>query len=299
VPNRVSSSQFYSPQNSITLPSSNIRNLGYNAFWNPFALFGNGTQIRYPYGSINANPANWYRSELLVPPPVYYTYTIINEYPHDPTAYTQGLDYENGFLYEGTGIYGRSTLRKVDLTTGDILQIINLDPQYFGEGITIYGTKIIQLTWRENVGFVYDKNTFELLDEFYYPTEGWGITHNGASLIMSDGTATLHFLDPVTFAETGTIEVYDPDGPVAFLNELEYIQGEIYANVYLTDRIARISPTTGQVLGWIDLTGLLSPADIVFPVDVLNGIAYDPILDRLFVTGKYWPKLFEIDLVPL
>jgi glutamine cyclotransferase len=185
----------------------------------------------------------------------------------------------------------------VELETGAILQIYELPGQFFGEGITIYGDKIIQLTWQSHVGFVYDKDSFELLEQFDYPTEGWGITHNGTHLIMSDGTSTLHFLDPLTFEETGQISVFTNNGPVDRLNELEYVQGEIYANVWQTDRIARIDPETGQVVGWIDLEGLLTAEDRTEPVDVLNGIAYDGETDRLFVTGKLWPKLFEIDLI--
>ncbi|MGA1869797.1 MAG: glutaminyl-peptide cyclotransferase [bacterium] len=228
-----------------------------------------------------------------------YTYVVLNTYPHDPTAFTQGLVFDNGFLYEGTGLFGSSSLRKVDLATGIVLQLLELAPQYFGEGITVLGNNIIQLTWLSNVGFVYNKANFNLLQEFYYPTEGWGITHDGQNLIMSDGTSILHYLDPITFQEIRQLNVFDLNGPVTMLNELEFIQGEIYANVWLTDRIARISPITGQVVGWIDLTGLLSPADLLLPVNVLNGIAYDPLLDRIFVTGKLWPKLFEIDLIPL
>ena len=184
----------------------------------------------------------------------------------------------------------------MELETGDSFQI-ELPAQFFGEGVTIYGNKIIQLTWRSNVGFVYDKDSFELLQEFNYPTEGWGITHDGKRLIMSDGTSTLHFLDPETFGGIGRIEVRANDGPVAGLNELEYVRGEIYANVWQTDRIARIAPETGQVTGWIELKGLLGPEDRREPVDVLNGIAYDGRNDRLFVTGKLWPRLFEIELI--
>lgn len=302
LPNRVSTANFYYNSNFISSTSANIRNSGYSALFSPFYPFVNGSQVFTSFVPFNAKSTNWFTPEISIPTtsvPVYFTYNIVNIYPHDPDAFTQGLVYENGFLYEGTGIYKESTLRKVDLETGNILQIIDLHSKYFGEGITIFGNRIIQLTWLHNVGFVYDKSTFELVQEFYYPTEGWGITHNGKSLIMSDGTSTLHFLDPVTFAETSIVEVYDTYGPVSFLNELEYIQGEIYANVFKTGRIARISPITGKVLGWIDLKGLLSPEDVVSTVDVLNGIAFDPKLDRLFVTGKFWPKLFEIDLVIL
>jgi glutamine cyclotransferase len=227
-----------------------------------------------------------------------YTYTIIHTYPHDPNAFTQGLIFEDGVLYEGTGLRGRSSLRRVELETGEVLQIYELPNQYFGEGVTIYDDRIIQLTWQSNVGFVYDKDSFELLHTFDYPTEGWGITHDGEHLIMSDGTSTLYFWDPETFEVVNQIEVYDDDGPVVRLNELEYIQGEVYANVWQTDKIARIDPQTGHVVGWINLQGLLSQKDLPQTVDVLNGIAYDAAGDRLFVTGKLWPKLFEIELVP-
>ena len=224
-------------------------------------------------------------------------YRIVNTYPHDPRAFTQGLVFADGVLYEGTGLRGQSSLKKVDLKTGNILQARQLPARFFGEGITIYGNRVIQLTWRARVGFVYDMQTFQLLDTFNYPTEGWGITHDGRSLIMSDGTSTLYFLDPQTFREVDRLEVHTRDGPVSRLNELEYVQGEIYANVWKTDRIARISPETGEVVGWIDLEGLLRPEDRNSRIDVLNGIAYDVKNDRLFVTGKLWPKLFEIELV--
>jgi len=226
-----------------------------------------------------------------------YTYKVVNTYPHDRSAFTEGLVFEDGFLYEGTGLHGRSTLRRVKFETGEILQICELPPQLFGEGVTIYGDKIIQLTWQSHIGFVYDKYNFKLLQEFNYPDEGWGITHDGKHLIMSDGTSTLHFLDPETFEEIDQIEVYANDIPVTRINELEYIQGEIYANIWQTDRIARIDPLTGQVVGWIDLKGILSPEVDSETVDVLNGIAYDAKNDRLFVTGKFWPKLFEIELM--
>jgi glutamine cyclotransferase len=226
-----------------------------------------------------------------------YSCNIVNTYPHDRNAFTEGLVFEDGFLFEGTGLLGHSTLRRVELETGDILQIFELSAEFFGEGITIYGDKIIQLTWQSNIGVVYDKNSFELLQEFNYSTEGWGITHDGERLIMSDGTSTLHFLDPQTFEEIGQLEVFDNNGPVTRLNELEYVQGEIYANVWQTDRIAIIAPETGRVVGWVELGGLLTAEDRSEPVNVLNGIAYDAEADRLFVTGKLWPKLFEIELI--
>ena len=226
-----------------------------------------------------------------------YSYNVVNTYPHDRSAFTQGLVFEDGVLYEGTGLNGRSTLRRVELETGEVLQIHELPAQFFGEGVTVYGNDIIQLTWQSHVGFVYDRDSFELLQEFNYSTQGWGITHDGERLIMSDGTATLYFLDPETFEEIGRVGVYDNDGSVNRLNELEYVQGEIYANVWQTNCIARIDPQTGQVVGWIELKGLLTPEDRGELVDVLNGIAYDAENARLFVTGKLWPKLFEIELI--
>ncbi len=228
-----------------------------------------------------------------------YTCEIVQTYPHDPDAFTQGLVFEDGILYEGTGLRGRSTIRKVALKTGGVLQRHELSDRFFGEGITIYEDKIIQLTWQANTGFVYEKDTFELIRDFTYATEGWGITHDGTHLIMSDGSATIYFWDPESLEEIGRIEVFDASGPVVRLNELEYIQGEIFANVWQTDYIARIDPETGRVTGWIDLTGLLKPDALKQPVDVLNGIAYDSKNDRLFVTGKLWPELFEIKLIPV
>lgn len=230
-------------------------------------------------------------------PTQFYTYRVVNEYPHDPNAWTQGLIYQNGVMYEGTGLYGRSSLRRVDLETGDVLQRYDLSDEYFGEGVTLFEDRLIQLTWKSRIGFVYDRDSFALLRDFHYPTEGWGITHDGQRLIMSDGSSTLYFRDPETFEKIGRVEVFDDNGPVVRLNELEYIQGEVYANVWQTDRIARIDPETGRVTAWIDLTGLLSPEDLR-GADVLNGMAYDAGNDRLFVTGKLWPKLFQIELVP-
>ena len=225
------------------------------------------------------------------------SYRVVNTYPHDVGAFTQGLVFDEGVLYEGTGLYGQSSLRRVDLATGDVLLHHGLASRYFGEGITLFEDRIIQLTWRSNVGFVYDKHSFELLGDFDYPTEGWGITHDGNRLIMSDGTDTLHFLDPNTFEEVDRIDVRDSAGPVTRLNELEYIDGQVYANVWLTDRIARIEPATGQVVDWLDMSGLLD-ADAARGADVLNGIAYDADSGGLFITGKLWPELFEVKIVP-
>jgi glutamine cyclotransferase len=229
-----------------------------------------------------------------------YTYRIINTYPHDPQAFTQGLIYHNGFLYEGTGLRNHSSLRKIALETGKILQIYHLPSHLFGEGITLWQNNIIQLTWTSQKGFVYSLDTFQLLRQFHYSTQGWGITHNKQQLIMSDGTNTLHFLDANTFKEINRIQVHDNNKPVYKLNELEYIKGEIFANVWETDYIARISPSTGQVLAWIDLRGLIDIKPIPDQKrqpSVLNGIAYDIEKDRLFVTGKFWPYIFEIKLV--
>ena len=231
-------------------------------------------------------------------PPAAWTYEVVNTFAHDREAFTQGLVFEDGVLYEGTGLLGSSALRKVELETGNILQTHELPAKFFGEGITIYEDNIIQLTFQSKVGFVYNKDTFELLREFSYSTEGWGITHDGRHLIMSDGTARLYFLDPETFEQIRYVQVFEHDVPVWGLNELEYVQGQIFANVWPAERIARIAPRTGRVIGWIDLKGLLSPQDYHDAIDALNGIAYDPTNDRLFVTGKFWPKLFEIKLIP-
>lgn len=233
---------------------------------------------------------------LACPKSVVHGYQIINSYPHDTNAFTQGLLFHDGFLYESTGIRGRSTLRKVDLNTGKILRQYFLPARFFGEGLTLWGNRLIQLTWQRGVGFVYDRKSFNLLDNFSYSTEGWGITHNNQYLVMSDGSPVLYFLDPEKLQLIRTIKVHDRDVLIANLNELEYVKGEIYANIWLTDYIVRISPETGQVLGWINLEGLLSSADRTPAANVLNGIAYDENQDRLFVTGKYWPKLFEIKL---
>ncbi len=225
-------------------------------------------------------------------------YEIVKTYPHDPDAFTQGLFIRDGLLYEGTGIKGRSSLRKVDMETGKVLEERKLPGVYFGEGIATDGKRIVQLTWQSHKGFVYDKDTFRLIKKFSYPTEGWGITYDGRSFIMSDGSATLYYLDPETFKEIGRLEVYDREGPVVRLNELEYVKGEIFANVWGEDRVARIDSGTGRVTGWIDLRGLLGEEDRKRRVDVLNGIAYDSETGKFYVTGKLWPKLFEIKITP-
>jgi glutamine cyclotransferase len=224
-------------------------------------------------------------------------YRVVNTYPHDARAYTQGLLYRDGVLYESTGLNGRSSLRKVRLETGEVLQERTVDAKYFAEGLADWQNRLIQLTWRSNVGFVYDMASFAPTRTFDYAGEGWGLTQDGTRLIMSDGqrAGELRFLDPATFRELGRLTVRDAGVPVANLNELEYMNGDVLANVYQTNRICRIDLKTGRITAWIDLTGLLSPAERA-GTDVLNGIAYDARGDRLFVTGKLWPRLFEIRL---
>ena len=234
---------------------------------------------------------------LSATPPVQYGYRVVRSYPHDSEAYTQGLIYDDGFLYESTGQYGQSSLRKVDLETGEVLNMLRLSDDLFAEGICLFDNRIIQLTWTSRVGFVYDKESFRLINKIHYPTQGWGLTTNGNELIMSDGTQIIYFLEPVYFTELHRIEVYDHRDQVNDLNELEYIRGEIWANVYQTDHIVQIDPQTGRVTGVIDLTGLLPAQYNHSRLDVLNGIAWDSENDRLFVTGKMWPLLFEIELV--
>jgi len=230
------------------------------------------------------------------PSPVY-TYEIVNTYPHDTSAFTEGLEYYNGELYESIGLNGKSSLRREELRTGKVLQKIDLDKQYFGEGITIFKGKIYQLTYQTHIGFIYDLKTFKLLGTWQYEGEGWALTNDGTNLIMSNGSNKLNYLDPQTLTIVKTLEVTDEGFLIERLNELEYIKGEIYANIWTTDRIARIDPATGKVNLWIDLTGLLSANERDKPgVDVLNGIAYDEKNDRIFVTGKCWPKLFEIKI---
>jgi len=234
---------------------------------------------------------------LLAPPAPQYSFRVVKTYPHDRSAFTQGLEYREGFLYEGTGLVGRSALRKVTLETGQVLQSFDLPQPFFGEGITVLPQQILQLTWQSQTGFIYDKN-FRVIKSFSYPGEGWGITNDGKQIYMSDGTAQIRVWDPMSLKEIRRINVSDGGKPVTQLNELEFIRGEIWANVWQTDRIARISPADGRVLGWIDLTGILPKSERSNSDAVLNGIAYDATTDRIFVTGKLWPKLFEIKLAP-
>jgi glutaminyl-peptide cyclotransferase len=222
-----------------------------------------------------------------------YTYTLMNTYPHDSGAYTEGLVFSNGVLYESTG--ESSSLRRVDLESGNVLQEINLPDEYFGEGLTVVNDSLVQLTWQNQLGFVYDKETFGLVGNFTYLTEGWGLTYDGSRLIMSDGSSNLYFFDPVSFQKIGQVSVHDGNTAVTNVNELEYVNGDVYANIWHEQKIAIINPETGQVKGWIDLTGLYQPNRID---DVLNGIAFDSAGNRLFVTGKNWPNLYQITLKP-
>lgn len=231
------------------------------------------------------------------PIPVY-GYKIINVYPHDRTAYTEGLVYDGKTLYESTGLYGKSTLRQVDLKTGRVQKLYRLSDDIFGEGLTLWKDQLIQLTWKSGIGFVYDRNSFNQTRSFSYSREGWGIANDSRKLIMSDGTDTLYFLNPDTFDDTGSIRVTVNGEPVNLLNELEFVKGKVYANVYYSSRIAVISPETGEVTGWIDLQGLVDRENQLGNVDVLNGIAYEADKDLFIVTGKLWPELFEIEIQP-
>ena len=220
-------------------------------------------------------------------------YEVINVYPHDPKAFCQGLVFDDGRLYEGTGLYRESTLREVELQTGKVLRAVDLSPRLFGEGIAVWEDRLVQLTWKSGVALVYDKQTFKQQQTLRYSGQGWGLTFDGEHFILSDGSSTLRFLDPKTFHVVRRVGVHSDRGPVKQLNELEYIDGEIYANLWKSDFIARISPADGHIIGWIDLRGLLDDRQRD-KEDVLNGIAYDRANGRLFVTGKNWPKLFEI-----
>jgi glutamine cyclotransferase len=226
------------------------------------------------------------------------SFRIVHAYPYDPHAFTQGLIYIDGHLYESTGLNGHSTLRMEDLETGRTVQNLNVSGQYFAEGLTQWGSTLIQLTWQVHTALVYDRFSFRLLRTFHYSGEGWGLTEDGKSLILSDGTATLRFFDPASFREVGRVIVKDRGAPVDQLNELEYVHGQIYANIWHSDRIVRIAPATGKVLGWINLSGLLPQNQRSSPEAVLNGIAYDAAHNRLFVTGKLCPSLFEIKIIP-
>ena len=230
--------------------------------------------------------------------PISYSYEVVTSYPHDPDSFTQGLEFEKGQLYEGTGQYAESRLLQVDLATGKILREHKLDVEFFGEGITILGDRVYQLTWQNKKGFVYDLATFKELRDFTYKMEGWGLTNDGKELIMSDGSSWLYFLDPETLKVTRQIEVVDRGRPIKNLNELEWVGGSVLANIWMTNELVQIDPGSGKVISQVDLTGLLPAAEHTDHTDVLNGIAWDEAAAKLYVTGKYWPKLYEIKLVP-
>jgi len=230
--------------------------------------------------------------------PIQLGYLVVAEYPHDSAAFTQGLEFVNGRLYESTGLYGQSSLRENDLETGNVLRREKVLDKYFAEGLTVIGNKIYQLTWQSGIGFIYDRETFALLDEFAYTTEGWGMTYNGQHVIMSDGTDQLYFYTPEEFILVKIISVTRSGEPQDMLNELEFINQSIFANIWKSDEVVRIDPETGEISHVIDFSGLLSPEDSG-EADVLNGIAYDSQNDRLFVTGKWWPKIFHVELSPL
>jgi len=226
--------------------------------------------------------------------PERYSYRVVNSYPHDNKAFTQGLFYDKGVLYEGTGQETGSTLREVELATGKVIRQLNLSSELFGEGITLWKDRIYQVTWTSKVGFVYDKSTFKQINRIYYQSEGWGLTTMGDRIVMSDGTNVLYIIEPEMFTVVSRLEVYDNEKMVDQLNELEYINGEIWANIWTSDLIARIDPLSGKLLGYVDLKGILNDPETNTAANVLNGIAYDSNGNRIFVTGKNWPKLFEI-----
>jgi glutamine cyclotransferase len=252
--------------------------------------------VRSSIAAILAVFTLWGASRSPDPPTLEYGYRVLNVYPHDPTAFTEGLEYRNGFLYESTGLNGQSSLRRVQLETGQVMQEIAVPQQYFGEGLTVLNQRILQLTWQTQIGFIYNQSTFGMQSTFSYPGQGWGLANDGKQIFMSDGTSQIRFWDPTTLAETQRITVHDRSGPITMVNELEWVNGMVYANVWMTNNVAIISPSDGWVAGWINLAGLLTPEEYA-QADVLNGIAYDVAGNRLFVTGKLWPKLFQIQLV--
>ncbi|KQY30884.1 glutamine cyclotransferase [Caulobacter sp. Root487D2Y] len=260
-----------------------MRRLPLSSLWLAVVLlFGAGSPLAHVAQAHAATPV--------------YGYEVVRTYPHDPNAFTEGLFLRDGFLYESTGLEGASSIRKIVLETGGVENERSISSQYFGEGIVDWKDRLIELTWKHQIGFVYGLDDFEARGEFSYEGEGWALTRDDKRLIMSDGTSRLRFLDPETLKETGGITVTDEGRPVDQLNELEWVKGEILANIWKSDRIARIDPASGKVTGWIDLTGLL-PLEDRARTDVLNGIAYDAKADRLIVTGKLWPRMYEIRVV--
>lgn len=265
-----------------------------------FVLFGQDILFRVmgscPFVMAQQDSSSKAQDPALAPTPTY-TVKIVKDFPHDPEAFTEGLIFANGFLYESTGLNGRSSLRKVELETGRIVQKYSMPNRFFGEGLTFRQGELIQLTWRSNTGFVYNPATFTLQRQFTYNSEGWGLTHDGNNLIMSSGGNKLTYLNPETFSQEKVLPVTSRGKPVQLLNELEYIKGEIFANIWLKDTVVRISPKTGEVTGWIEMSSLRKALPPGSNAEVLNGIAYDAEGDRIFVTGKFWPKIFQIEIV--
>lgn len=275
----------------------NTDNLSFN--WETKELKAGSNQLKvFAYSKGNRIDSYYlklrFKSDII---PELYTCNLVKTYAHDKNAFTQGLVYENGIMYEGTGQRGESVLRKTEFESGKLISELSLPAQYFGEGITIFKDKIIQLTWTSQTGFVYDKKSFKLLTKLEYPTQGWGITTDNKSLIMSDGSHIIHFLDPEYFNETRKVEVYDDKGMVESLNELEFINGLVYANVYQTKEIIAFDPKTGKVVKRIDCSSIVPKGYENQREYVLNGIAYDKKNDRYFITGKRWPKIYEVKFV--
>ncbi len=255
---------------------------------------GSGMETSAP---ASASPSRDERAGAVAQEIVLETYEVVRQFPHDPAAFTQGLAFHQGYLIEGTGRRGQSSLRKVEIETGRVVKQTDISPTMFGEGIAIHDGRVYQLTWTSGIGFIYDLDTFEVVQQFRQVTQGWGLTSDGESLIQSDGTRNLYFLDPATMQASRSVEVHDANGFIDQINELEYIDGEIYANVWHSWEILRISPHDGHVIGRIDMSGLLDTTQLPDPESVLNGIAYDPDTGRIFVTGKLWPQMFEVRFV--
>ncbi|HQX66102.1 MAG: glutaminyl-peptide cyclotransferase [Xanthomonadales bacterium] len=278
------------------LPSDIRRTQRISARWLRALAFRGSSLLVLAAFSVPASAADAPLMSEDARPPTVLEYEIVKSWPHDRAAFTQGLIYRDGFLYESTGLNGRSSLRKVKLETGEVVQRESVASEYFAEGLTDWKDRLIQITWQSQLGFVHDLKTFRREGQFNYSGEGWGITHDARRLIMSDGTSTLRFLDPQSFQQTGALEVTYQGKPLANLNELEFVRGRIFANVWQSNSIVVIDPGSGRVTAQIDLPGLLNAEDRAGGVDVLNGIAYDARKDRLFVTGKLWPKIFELKL---
>ena len=278
------------------LPSDIRRTQRISARWLRALAFRGSSLLVLAAFSVTASAADAPLMSEDARPPTVLEYEIVKSWPHDRAAFTQGLIYRDGFLYESTGLNGRSSLRKVKLETGEVVQRESVASEYFAEGLTDWKDRLIQITWQSQLGFVHDLKTFRREGQFNYSGEGWGITHDARRLIMSDGTSTLRFLDPQSFQQTGALEVTYQGKPLANLNELEFVRGRIFANVWQSNSIVVIDPGSGRVTAQIDLPGLLNAEDRAGGVDVLNGIAYDARKDRLFVTGKLWPKIFELKL---